>query len=133
MSTFTQLISHVTDVVAVFDKVVDAFNSQDKRNVLPGFFDINVALFTVNQQVGYVGRKPVLDYLHNKQFPIKPKFTPTTVQVTESQNGKVATILGTANWKDNDGDKDGPIRYSFNFVFHDNQWWVSTLWGSSDQ
>jgi hypothetical protein len=131
MATFTQLINHVTGVIAVFDRVVDLFNTQDKNGVLHNSLDANVALFTVNQQIGYVGVANVMAYLV-QQFKTKPQFTPTTVQVTESQNGKVATILGTANWKDHDGDADGPIRYSFNFVYKNNVWLVSTLWGSSD-
>jgi len=57
--------------------------------------------------------------------------------VTESQNGKVAQIIGTATWKADDHDADGPIRYAFNFLYKANSqgelgWLISTLWGSSD-
>lgn len=137
MASFKILVHHVSAITQVFDDAVTAFNNQDQSKTLSGMLDVNVALFTVNKQIGYVGIPNVMGYLNAKQFPLKSTFTPTTVQVTESQNGKVAHILGTADWKDDDGDKDGPIRYAFNFVYKTvngkSNWLISTLWGSSDQ
>jgi hypothetical protein len=137
MATFTVLVNHVKDVTQVFDDAVDAFNTQDKKQVLQGLLDRTVTLFSVDQQNAYVGIQAVMSYLTNNQFPIKPHFNPTTVQVTESQNGKVAHIVGTAIWHDHDKDTDHPIRYAFNFLYKaDGQgnvrWLISTLWGSSD-
>jgi hypothetical protein len=137
MATFTVLAHHVHDVVQVFDDAVKAFNSQDKPPVLAGLLDSAVALFSVNNQTAYVGIPAVMTYLTGKQFPIKPTFNPTTVQVTESQNGKIAHIVGTAIWHDHDKDTDHPIRYAFNFLYkvdpqNKDRWLISTLWASSD-
>jgi ketosteroid isomerase-like protein len=122
----------VKDVVDTFNKAVDAFNKQDKPPVLSGLFDDKVVLVTVGQHDYYTGKANVLTYLQTYQWPVKPTFIPTTVQVSENHAGNVAHIIGTADWQDMDGDIDGTIRYAFNFVFKNGQWWLSTLWGSSD-
>jgi hypothetical protein len=137
MANYKTLNNHIKDVTQVFDDAVDAFNIQDKNKILQGLLDSSATLFTVDKQIAYVGVTAVMNYLNQTQFPVKPQFHPTTVQVTESQNGKVAQIIGTATWHDHDQDADHPIRYAFNFLYKaDSQgkvrWLISTLWGSSD-
>jgi hypothetical protein len=133
MATLTQLVTSVSAVIDQFNKAIDAFNIQDKNKVLGGLFDDNVVLVTINLHKPYTGRQPVLNYLKKHQFPVNPQFNPTTVQVVENKVPNVAHIFGTATWGDDDHDKDGSIRYAFNFILDTNGIWViSTLWGSSD-
>jgi len=126
------LTRNVKDAVDVFNAAVAAFNKWDD-NALGKLLDDNVVLVTVDQHTPYATKQTVLDYLVRNEWPVKPKFTPTTVQVTENKLGDVAHITGTADWEDNDGDIDGQIRYAFNLIRTGSKWLISTLWGSSDE
>ena len=127
----TVLATNVHSAIDVFLKAVDAFNQRDEKK-LEALLDTNVVLVTVAQHTPYRTKQEVLDYLKKHEWPVKPSFEPTTIQVTENHSGNVAHIIGTAKWNDKDGDKDGPIRYAFNLIYKNGGWLISTLWGSSD-
>jgi hypothetical protein len=117
-----------------FEKVVELFNSQDPDGKLIDYFDENIVLQNIKGHEYYTGAKAVYKYLQTEQWPVKPRFNPdpSTTKTVLNGNGKAATIQGTAAWHDDDGDTDGPIRYVFNFINKNDDWLVSTLWGSQD-
>ncbi len=130
MATFKALVSNIGAAVDVFDDSVAAFNAQDPD--IGRFFDDNVVLVTVKTHTAYTGKTNVVNYLKNTEWPLKPQFKPTTIQVTESKSGTIALISGTAGWKDNDPGPDGSILYAFNLILKNGKWLISTLWGSAD-
>lgn len=130
MAHFKTLVSNFGDAVDVFDDSVAAFNTQDAN--IGRFFDDNVVLVTVKTLTAYTGKSNVVNYLKNTEWPLKPQFKPTTIQVIESKTGTIALISGTAAWKDNDPGPDGSILYAFNLILKNGTWLISTLWGSAD-
>ena len=130
MATFKTLVNNFGDAMNVFDRSVIAFNKQDPDIGL--LFDDKVVLVTVNTHTPYTGKTNVVNYLKNTEWPLKPQFTPTTIQVTESKTGTIALISGTAGWKDNDKGPDGSILYAFNLILKNGTWLISILWASAD-
>jgi hypothetical protein len=128
------LATNVKDAIDTFNAAVVAFNNWDEKAV-GKLCDDNVVLVTVAKHTPITSKPNVEQYLKSQQWPVKPKFTPTTVQVIENQLGDSAQIVGTADWEDTDevNDIDGQIRYAFNFIRKGNKWLISTLWGSSDE
>jgi hypothetical protein len=129
------------EVGAAFRKAVDAFNHKDSAALSPLLApDVLLKkIHTDHHPPQYQGRGPVIQYLEgawNGNPPVTMIFDPFSggqspqVRVQGPDNLK-AFVKGNACWTDHDGhDKDGQLKYQFDFENVGGAWLVKMLEGN---
>jgi hypothetical protein len=116
LSVFSTSIS---DLLGVYSQAVKNFNAGSGKPKtdpawldLKGLLDEKVMATGIDTAVAYQGKDDVIDFLVAAQAT----FTHDVITQTLSYGANLATISGTADWQDNDGDSDGQILFQFEFV-----------------